>query len=145
MKKYLIAVFLILITGFCSCSFAFSFKKEKKPILYVLPIDPKSKSNLDEAIESYTRFIVSTKIYFMIYNPKGFTSDYIKYQIVKQEDEAHIGGYTRIRNITKRVNDKNYFSDYFVLHEKGKYYLQVFDITNLHQWLAITYFEVVDE
>ena len=71
-------------------------------------------------------------------------SDYIKYQIVKQDDNAHVAGYTRIRNITCRVKNKNYYSDYFILFEEGKYFLQVFDIQNLHQWLVIGGFRVVE-
>jgi hypothetical protein len=49
----------------------------------------------------------------VVYNPQGFKSDYIKYQVFKQDDKAHIGGYSRIRNITKKLNNKNYYIDYF--------------------------------
>ena len=37
----------------------------------------------------------------------------------------------------------NYY-DYFILYEAGKYYLQIFDIENLNQWIVIGEFRVVD-
>ena len=89
-------------------------------------------------------FRVNDKIYFEIINPKGFKSDYIKYQIIKQDDNAHFGGYTRIMNRTVKVKSKNSYCDYFVLSQKGKYFIQVFDIENLHQWLAIGSFLVIE-
>ena len=89
-------------------------------------------------------FKTNERIYFQINVPKGFKSQYIKYQIVKQDDNAHMGGYTRIRNITVKVNSKHSYSDYFVLSQKGKYYIQVFDIENLQQWLAIGSFLVIE-
>ena len=89
-------------------------------------------------------FHIGEKIYFLAYTPEGFKSDYIKYQLVKQADEAHVGGYSRVRNVTCRIRNKNYYSDYFILYEAGKYYLQVFDIQNLHQWVVIGEFRVVE-
>lgn len=89
-------------------------------------------------------FKTGEKIYFQIIVPKGFKSDFIKYQIVKQDDNAHTGGYTRIKNITVKVKSKYDYTDYFVISQKGKYFIQVFDIENLHQWLAIGSFLVVE-
>ena len=54
-------------------------------------------------IKSFDVFGINKRIYFLIYTPEGFKSDYIKYQIVKQDDNAHVGGYSRVRNITRRV------------------------------------------
>ena len=47
-------------------------------------------------------------------------------------------------NVKCRIKNKNYYSDYFILYEKGKYYLQVFDIENLQQWIVIGSFNVVE-
>lgn len=137
---YLLLTFIFL----NSAVFAWGFKKNK-PVLIMSPTDPTVSVSYDEQLYNYEVFKPNTRIYFYIYNPKGFKSNFVKYQIVKQDDKAHVGGYSRIRNITKRLNNKKEFSDYFTLSEKGKYYLQIFDITNLHQWVAITSFGVVDE
>ncbi len=96
-------------------------------------------------VQAKNVFPVNSRIYFAISNPKGFKSDYIKYQIVKQDDKAHIGGLTRIRNVTCRLKNKNSYFDYFLLGEAGVYYIQIFDITNLQQWVAIERFKVVSE
>lgn len=143
MKKY-----LIILLGICliqSACYAFGFKKKQKPVLFLSPISPQIELEKSGTIKSFDVFKKDNKIYFLIYTPFGFKSDYIKYQIVKQDDNAHVGGYSRVRNITRRVNDKNTYIDYFVLSESGKYYLQIFDITNLHQWIAIASFKVIDE
>lgn len=100
-----------------------------------------------ETMQPVSVFNKGEKIYFEVHNPNGFKSDYVKYQIVKQDDNANglDAGYTRCRNITKKLKDKNSFQDYFVLHKKGMYYLQIFDIENLQQWVALSAFKVVEE
>ena len=141
-KKLLIIALFLLFANPC---FAFFWDKKEKPSLFLSSKDPRIEISADKPLSNEGVFKLGDRIYFLIYNPEGFKSDYIKYQIVKQDDKAHVGGYTRIRNITKRVNDKNYYVDYFVLSETGKYIIQIFDITNLHHWLAITKFLVVNE
>ena len=140
MKKILI-IFLFLT---CLLAPVFAWGKKQKPVLLLSPYDPRI-SNYDTKLEQANVFKKGEKIYFMIYNPKGFESQYIKYQIIRQDDNAFEGGYKRERNVTIRVNDKNKYVDYFVLNRVGKYYIQIFDITNLQQWLAINAFMVVDE
>ena len=142
MKKLLAILFLILL---CTPTYAFFFKKKEKPTLFLSSIDPRVTISYDEKINNEDVFKIGDKIYFLIYNPEGFKSDYIKYQIFKQDDNAHVGGYSRIRNITRRVDNKNYYVDYFVLSEAGKYGLQIFDIENLHHWIAFAHFLVVEE
>ncbi len=118
--------------------------KKTNPVL-ILSLNNPSELRENEIIRESDVFKVNEKIYFSIFNPEGFKSNYIKYQIIKQDDNAHIQGFTRIRNITKRIKDKNFYSDYFIISQSGKYYIQIFDITNLHQWLAIGAFRVVEE
>lgn len=140
MKKLLLLIFLF--SFFINPSFAWG-KKPKNLLYFGNSIDEIEKSVIDK-IETKDVFKVGNKIYFLAYIPEGFKSDYIKYQIVKQDDNAHVAGYTRIRNITCRIKNKNYYSDYFIIYETGKYYLQVFDIQNLHQWLVIGGFKIVE-
>lgn len=141
MKKILAAIFIIFFV--LSPAFAFG-KKKQKPVLYM------AKSITDIANSTAGKenfpwvFKTNERIYFQIINPKGFKSDFIKYQIIKQDDNAHVGGYTRIRNLTVKVKSKYDYTDYFVLSEKGKYFLQVFDIENLQQWIAIGSFLIVE-
>ena len=143
MKKY-----LIIFLGICliqSACYAFGFKKKQKPVLFLSPISPQIELEKSGTIKSFDVFKKDNKIYFLIYTPFGFKSDYIKYQIVKQDDNAHEGGYSRVRAKNVRIKDKHTYSDYFTLSQTGKYYIQIFDIENLHQWRAFGGFRVVEE
>ena len=125
---------------------AYSFGKKKvKTDLILSHVNPLIYDSFDEKIQTDRYFKKGSRIYFLIQNPNGFKSEYLKYQIVKQDEKANFGGYTRIKNQTVKLKDKYYFSDYFVLHEAGRYYLQVFDITDLNHWLNLEGFMVIDE
>ncbi len=141
-KKILLIVLIIILSSPC---YAFFWKKKEKPSLFISSTDPRISISKDEELKNEDVFLLNNRIYFLIYNPQGFKSDYIKYQIIKQDDNAHLGGFTRIRNITRRVDNKNYYIDYFTLSESGKYILQVFDIENLHHWIALGRFMVTNE
>lgn len=130
----------LLILFFIVISPCYAWGKKQKPVIILAD----STQAISKSDFQYV-FKTNSKIYFLISNPKGFKSDYIKYQIVKQDENAHIGGYTRVRNVTCRIKNKNSYADYFVLLEKGKYFIQIFDITNLQQWVAIQGFQVIDE
>ncbi len=145
MKKTFLLIFIFFgILCFINPVYSFSFKKKEKPYIVLSSADLNREENLKKATLNSV-FRINERIYFYVYTPDGFKSDYIKYQIVKQDDNAHVQGFTRIRNITKRVKNKNKFVDYVVLSQKGKYFIQVFDIENLHQWIAIAGFLVVDD
>lgn len=146
MKKTFLLIFIFFgILCFINPAYSFSFRKKKeKPYIVLSSADLNNEENLKKATLNSV-FKINERIYFYVYTPDGFKSDYIKYQIVKQDDNAHVQGFTRIRNITKRVKNKNKFVDYVVLSQKGKYFIQVFDIENLHQWIAIAGFLVVDD
>ena len=144
MKKLILLVFVFFIVFSPLCEAGF-WKKKEKPTLFLTNDDPRISTSYDEIIKPEVIFPKGKKIYFTIYSPDGFKSKYIKYQIIKQDNNAHELGYSRVKNKTVQVQDKNSYTDYFILHETGKYALQVFDITNLHQWLAIISFRVIDE
>ena len=96
-------VFLLILIFLAQASYAGIFKKDPKPVLYLTPYDPRVQTSFDEKIEPINVFRVGDRIYFSVYTKKGFKSDFIKYQIVKQDDAAHIGGYSRVMNKTVRV------------------------------------------
>lgn len=141
-KNIYITLFLLLMCAqFC---FASLFQKKEKPLLYFTPFDPRTYVQYDAKIEPVNVFRKGDRIYFSVYTKNGFKSDYIKYQIVKQDNNAHIGGYSRYSNKTVKTFDKNYYIDYFVINSSGKYFLQVFDLENLNQWIVMGAFAVVD-
>lgn len=143
MKK-LSSIILIVFLLF-SIQGVYAWGKKAKPSLYITSTNPFDDKNYETQIQSHSVFQLNKRIYFLVYNPNGFKSNFIKYQIVKQDDNAFSGGYTRIRNKTVRLKNKNYYCDYFVLSEKGKYFLQIFDITDLNKEIAFGAFRVIDE
>ncbi len=145
MRKIALLIILIVFLLSLDGSFAFFSSKKQQPVIFLTPYNPEVVQNYDSVLSTHNIFKINSRIYFSIYNKKGFSSNYIKYQIVKQDDNAHIGGYSRVRNSVKKLSNKNYYSDYFVLSQTGKYYIQIFDITNLNQWVAINEFRVVDD
>ena len=143
MKKLIyLLLFIVLIS---LTSYAGIFKKNPKPVLYLTSYDPRTITSYDEKIEPVNVFRKGDRIYFSVYTKKGFESDFIKYQVVKQDDKAHIGGYSRVMNKTVRVSNKNYYVDYIVINSAGKYFIQIFNITNLQQWIVMGAFAVLDE
>ncbi len=144
LKFFILILIAVLIFSISNANAGF-LRKKQDAVLILTSNDPDiSKAKIDDVIAKQY-FKVNSKIYFVLYNPEGFKSDYIKYQIVKQNPNAHVGGFQRIRNITSRIKDKSYFKDYFTLSESGKYFIQVFDIENLQHWIAISSFIVVGE
>lgn len=142
MKKILALIIAILLIP---SSFAFFWKKKEKPSLFLSTTDPREKIAIEAPLENHSIFKKQTRIYFLVYVPEGFKSNYIKYQIIKQDDKAHIGGFSRVQNKTCRIKDKHYYIDYVVIQEAGKYAIQIFDIENLHHWITYGHFRVVNE
>ena len=144
MKKLFLSLLItVLLIPYCSAGI-FN-RSDKKPVLYLTAYDPRVQRGYDDKIEPVNVFRLGDRIYFSVYTKKGFKSDYIKYQIVRQDDNAHIGGYSRVMNKTVKVSNKNYYIDYFVINRTGKYFIQIFDIENLQQWIVMGAFAVLDE
>ena len=62
-KKYLIIVFAILLMP---SSFAFFWKKQEPPSLFLTSTDPRATIGLDETLKSEDVFRVGNRIYFLI-------------------------------------------------------------------------------
>ncbi len=144
MKKNIFLCLILIMFVFCQNA-SFAFGKKTSPTLYLTPYDPASTSHYnDNKVEPVNVFACGTRIYFSVYTKKGFKSNFIKYQIVKQDDNAHMGGYSRVMNRTVKVSNKHEYSDYFVINKAGKYFIQIFDIVDLQHWITMGAFAVVD-
>ena len=89
-------------------------------------------------------FNIGQKVYYLFLAPKRMENEYIRVQIFKMTDKAHKGGYEIVRRKDFRLmKDQRYYrSDYFVLHEKGRYVMQVFSMDNLQYPLSLNDFYV---
>ena len=83
-----ISLILLLMAFLTMPTYAWFFKKKQKPVLIFSPTDPRIEASKDEPIVNHDVFRVGDRIYFLIYTPEGFKSDYIKYQVIKQDDKA---------------------------------------------------------
>ena len=131
--KRIILLLLLSIFIFCSCAY------ERGTILfYSQPVKKETIQN-DEK-----HFRIGEKIYYLFLAPKRMENNYIRVQIFKMTDKAHKGGYEIVRRKDFRLmkDQRYYHSDYFVLHEKGRYVMQVFSMDNLQYPLSLNDFYV---
>ena len=126
---------LLLLSIFLLCSCAY----DRGTILfYSQPVKKETIQN-DEK-----HFRIGEKIYYLFLAPKRMENDYIRVQIFKMTDKAHKGSYEIVRRKDFRLmkDQRYYHSDYFVLHEKGRYVMQVFSMDNLQYPLSLNDFYV---
>lgn len=118
MKK-LILIFTILLTMFASSACT----TDKASILFnKYPITEKN-------IYDYSKsFLIGRRIYYVVLMPKKVESRYLYIQIIKKDNNYGQYGYKLQQTFNIRLKDEevNYYTDYFVLNEKGFYIMKVF-------------------
>jgi hypothetical protein len=109
--------------------------------LVLFNTEPITKQNVlnDEKI-----FKSGNKIYYLFLAPEKMKNEFIRVQIFKMTDKAPWGGNEVVRTKDFRLmkDEKYYHTDYFVLHEKGRYVLQVFSHDDFQHPLALNDFYV---
>lgn len=128
MKK-LVLLFSVLLTMFLTCACT----SDKASILFnKYPISEKN-------IYDYSKtFTVGRRIYYVILMPKKVESRYLYIQIIKKDNDYGQFGYKLYQTFNIRLKDEevNYYTDYFVLNEKGFYIMKVYSKDNPHKVLA---------
>lgn len=128
MKK-LVLLFSILLTMFLTCACT----SDKASILFnKYPISEKN-------IYDYSKtFTVGRRIYYVILMPKKVESRYLYIQIIKKDNDYGQFGYKLHQTFNIRLKDEevNYYTDCFVLNEKGFYIMKVYSKDNPHKVLA---------
>lgn len=135
MKKLVLLVTLVIL--FCSNLCAFAYKKG----ILLFNTQPITKENMlcDNMV-----FQSGQRVYYLFIAPKRMKNKFIRVQIFKMTDKAPWGGNEVIRTKDYRLmkDEKYYHTDYFTLHEKGRYVMQVFSIDNFQRPLAVDFFYV---
>lgn len=133
MKKCLCLLTILLL--FCLPSFAY-----KKGIL-LFNTQPITKEN---ALSDRMVFGAGERVYYLFIAPKKMKNKYIRVQIFKMTDKAPWGGNEVVRTKDFRLmkDQRYYHTDYFTLHEKGRYVMQVFSIDDFQHPLAVDFFYV---
>ena len=135
MKKFLSIVFtavlsLLILTG---CA------HDKGIILF--NTQPITKEN---ALSDEINFSVGQRVYYLFIAPKKMENKYIRVQVFKMTDKAPWGGNEVVRTKDYRLmkDERYYHTDYFTLHETGRYVMQVFSTEDFNRPLAVDFFYV---
>ena len=122
MKKLIFTftiLFTILVTSACTT--------DKAAILFnKYPIT-------ENNIYDYSKtFLAGRRIYYVILMPKKVESRYLYIQIIKKDNSYGQFGYKLQQTYNIRLKDEeiNYYTDYFVLNEKGFYIMKVYSKDN---------------
>lgn len=132
MKRFILVIFLCTIL-LCGC------KYNRGIILF--NTQPITKEN---ALYDNKSFAIGQKIYYLFIAPKRMENKYIRVQIFKMTDKAPWGGIDIVRTKDFRLmkDQRYYHTDYFTLHEKGRYVMQIFSINDLMHPLSLNDFYV---
>lgn len=126
MKKILFILILFLSTaGLFGCD---GQKPDKAGILF--SSIPFSKETGYKRADTFKK---GNKVYYLIYNPKGFKTRLLKVQVFRKDDGEAAGeffGYEYLYNKTIELSDKKFHTDYFIINKKGFYIFQIFEYTN---------------
>lgn len=132
MKKLILACLLILLlTSACS--------RDKAGILF-----NKYPINKDNIYDYEKVFPVGSRIYYVILMPKKVESRYLYIQVVKKDNDYGQFGYKLVwtRDVRLKDEEVNYFTDYFVLHDDGYYFMKVYSKDNPLKVLTAAEFSV---
>ncbi len=77
-------------------------------------------------------FSAGNRVYFGVIAKKKFKDDVIQYQVLHQSDKVHLGGITIVYSKRARLDYEDFYTDYFVPRKAGKYFIQIFELNNLH-------------
>ncbi|OGI21094.1 MAG: hypothetical protein A2255_04440 [Candidatus Melainabacteria bacterium RIFOXYA2_FULL_32_9] len=135
MKKY---IFLLL---FFSITILFSGCNKNKALIFFSANPITIETFSMDKVE--TTFQEGQKIYFVLFNPKPFTSDILRIQVLKIDRKAPYYGFT-IAHARDIEIDKtlNYATDYFCIHQEGYYILRIFSKDKLERPIAEADFEI---
>lgn len=103
--------------------------------------EPVTKQN---ALKDSKTFQTGNRIYYLFIAPKKMENDFIRVQIFKMTDKAHLGGVEVVRTKDFRLmeGERYYHTDYFVLYASGRYVMQVFSHDDFKNPLAVNDFYV---
>ena len=98
----------------------------------------------ENALSDEMVFGIGQRVYYLFIAPKRMENEFIRVQIFKMTDKAPWGGNEIVRTKDYRLmkDQRYYHTEYFTLHEAGRYVMQVFSIDDLQHPLAVDFFYV---
>ena len=136
MRKKLIYILLL----FVICIFLTACNKQKTIIL--LNNNPITKDNL---LDNANLFSINKRIYYIFISQKPIKSEFIRVRVIKRDGE---GGYkipvTLLYSNDFRLKKEEvyYYTNYFVIHDPGEFFMSVYELNDLRRPLSTTNFRV---
>ena len=103
--------------------------------------EPFTRDNFNQV---KTNFRQGERIYYLFATKKDLSSPYIRIQVSTVVDKTATLFYKPYWSGDYRLmkDEVNYYSDYVVIHSRGKFLMQIFKMEDLHHPLAYAYFVV---
>ena len=136
MKKVLIALLLTLLI--CPCAQAF-FKQRAYMVFDDQPITTKTVPKPRPV------FKVGQRIHYAILCDKGFRDSVLKVQVIQKDEKSEFYGYTPLMNREVEPQNPKFYIDYLVMHAKGYYIVQIFELKDLQKPIGYGEFWVEDK
>ena len=104
----------------------------------------KQPVTIETTLAPSAEFEVGKRVYYLFFSKKKLENDYIRVQLFKISDKVPQGGaeMLRVKEYRLMKDEVFYQTDYFVLHQPGRYVVQIFDPENLKVPLARGEFRV---
>ena len=138
MKFFKALIVLIFVAFICASSLEVWAKPKALMVFDSQPLTDKTVPNPRPV------FSTGQRIHYAILCKKGFKGDTIKVQLVQKSDTSEFFGYTPFMNREVELNNPHFYIDHFVIHSKGHYIVQVFELKNLQTPIGYGEFWVVD-
>lgn len=113
-----------------------------KDVTVAFSARPITTETIKEAGKSFPK---GEKIYYYIASKKKIKDEYIRVQIFKKDDKSEFWGYNIEMTMDEYIGKgKRYYTDYFVMQNKGYYIMQVFTFKDLDKPIVREDFWVYD-
>lgn len=82
-------------------------------------------------------FRVGEPVHYILINPKGFKSDYIRVQVVKKEEKTEHWGYKIYWAKDYKIDSsKDNYVNYVVINKAGYYFMQIYGFNDFDRVIA---------
>ena len=133
--KTLIFICLLILTNLLTCGW---FKQQAFVYFNNYPFTKET------TLKPVYEFKQGEKVYYLFFSKKKLDNDYIRVQLFKIGNSIPQGAASilRVKDYRLMKDEKYYHTNYFVLHESGRYIVQIYDPQNLKIPLARGEFKV---
>ncbi len=132
LKRFLCLIIILVSFFLCGCD------KRKPVILFnnqpINSVTVQAPTNMFELGET---------THYVIFNPAGFDSPYLRLQIIKKDTKTQNWGFKLYRAQDLKIDtSKNFYIDYIKIHQAGTYIVSVYYLNDLNRPIVRGLFKV---